>query len=202
MSRNSARTKVEAMRREQARRARNQRLILVASGLVAVALIASLVTWAVVRGRPTASAAGTGLVTYANLSRNHVEGKISYPQTPPAGGDHSAAWLNCGIYDQAVPNENAVHSLEHGAIWITYQPGLPADQVATLEKDVRNQPYGLLSPYPGLPDPVVATVWGVQLRLQSADDPRLVSFIDKYADATQAPEPKGECTGGTGTPQR
>ena len=202
MSRNSARAKVEAMRREQARRARNQRLILVASGLVAVALIASLVTWAVVRGRSTASAAGTGVVTYANLSRNHVEGKVSYPQTPPAGGDHAAAWLNCGIYDQAVPNENAVHSLEHGAIWITYQPSLPAAQVATLEKDVRNQPYGLLSPYPGLPDPVVATVWGVQLRLQSADDPRLASFIDKYADATQAPEPKGECTGGTGTPQR
>ena len=201
MSRNSARAKVEAMRREQARRARKQRLIYIGTGAVVVVLIAALVVWAVLRGRSTASAAETGLVTYSNLSRNHVNGKVTYPQTPPVGGDHSPIWLNCGIYGQPVPNENAVHSLEHGAIWITYQPSLPADQVAVLKNDVRNQPYGLLSPYPGIPTPVVATVWGVQLKLQSANDPRLLSFINEYADASKAPEPKGECTGGTGTPQ-
>ena len=201
MSRNSARAKVEAMRREQARRARKQRLIYIGTGAVVVVLIAALVVWAVVRGRSTASAADTGRVTSSNLSRNHVEGKVSYPQTPPLGGDHSPIWLNCGIYDQPVPNENAVHSLEHGAIWITYQPSLPADQVAVLKNDVRNQPYGLLSPYPGIPTPVVATVWGVQLKLQSANDPRLLSFINEYADGSKAPEPQGECTGGTGTPQ-
>ena len=201
MSRNSARAKVEAMRREQARRARKQRLIYIGTGAVVVVLIAALVVWAVLRGRSTASAAETGLVTYSNLSRNHVNGKVTYPQTPPVGGDHSPIWLNCGIYDQPVPNENAVHSLEHGAIWITYQPSLPADQVAVLKNDVRNQPYGLLSPYPGIPTPVVATVWGVQLKLQSANDPRLLSFINEYADGSKAPEPQGECTGGTGTPQ-
>ncbi len=190
------------MRKEQARRARKQRMIYVGSGVVVIALIVALVVWAVVRkGATTASASGTGLFTYSNLSRNHVTGPVNYPQTPPVGGDHSAVWLNCGIYDQPVPNVNAVHSLEHGAIWITYQPSLPADQVAILKNDVRNQPYGLLSPYPGIPTPVVATVWGVQLRLDNASDPRLQSFITKYADATQAPEPRGECTGGTGTPQ-
>ena len=191
------------MRREEARRARRQRLILIGSGAVAVLLIAALVVWAVARGGSTPAASGpiSGLVTYQNLARGHVDGPVRYEQTPPAGGDHSAAWLNCGIYNEAVPNENAVHSLEHGAIWITYQPDLPASEVAVLANDVRNQPYGLLSPYPDLPSPVVATVWGVQLKLQDANDPRLKSFIDEHADASTAPEPKGECTGGVGTPQ-
>ena len=195
----SGRAKLEAMRRAEARRARSQRAVLTGTGAVAVLLIAAVVVWAITRGR-AASGAMTGLVTYQDLSRNHVEGPVTYAQTPPVGGEHSPVWLNCGIYDQPVPNENAVHSLEHGAVWVTYRPDLPADQVAVLREDVRNQPHGLLSPYPGLPTPVVATVWGVQLKLQSANDPRLGNFIAEYADAGSAPEPHGECTGGVGTP--
>ena len=53
-----------------------------------------------------------------------------------------------------------------------------------------------------LADPIVATVWGVQLKLQSATDPQLATFLAKYSDASLAPEPKGECTGGVGTPER
>ena len=199
MASSSARAKVQAMRRDEARRARRQRVVLIGTGAVAVLLIAAVVVWAITRGRAAPSAM-TGLVTYQNLSRNHVQGPVTYAQTPPAGGEHSPVWLNCGIYDQPVPNENAVHSLEHGAIWITYRPDLPPSQVAVLRGDVRNQPYGLLSPYPGLPAPVVATVWGVQLKLQSANDPRLKNFIADHADASSAPEPRGECTGGVGTP--
>src|SRR3954468_23491462 len=63
-----------------------------------------------------------GVKVYDVPGRNHVTGNVSYPQTPPVGGDHNSVWLNCGIYDQPVPNENAVHDLEHGAVWITYQP--------------------------------------------------------------------------------
>ena len=37
--------------------------------------------------------------------------------------------MNCGIYDKPVPSERAVHNLEHGAIWITYQPSLPQSEM-------------------------------------------------------------------------
>ncbi len=189
----------EAARHEEQRQLRRRLLLWGAVG-VAVIMIASI---AVVLTRPGVQpAAPTSAITYSGLSRGHVSGTTSYAQTPPAGGDHAEVWQNCGIYTEPVPNETAVHSLEHGAIWITYQPDLPTDQVTILQNAVRNQPYGLLSPYPGDPAPVVATVWGVQLRLETATDPRLSAFIAEYADASRAPEPQGECTGGVGDPQR
>ena len=122
--------------------------------------------------------------------------------TPPVGGDHAEVGQNCGIYLDPVANENAVHSLEHGAIWVTYRPDLPVGQVKVLQDAVRKLPYGLLSPYPDLPAPVVASVWGVQLKVESATDQQLATFLAKYADGTKAPEPKGGCSGGVGTPQR
>lgn len=174
------------------------------AALVVIGLVAASIIFA---PKPaTYDAGGTGaeiegVETFTNETK-HVEGTVDYPQNPPAGGPHNQYWLNCSVYDQPQQNENAVHSLEHGAIWVTYRPDLPADQVAALRDAVRGEPYGLLSPFPDLPDPVVATVWGTQLRLQSAGAPELASFIAKYADAASAPEPRGACTGGIGTPLR
>ncbi len=124
---------------------------------------------------------------------------MNYPQTPPVGGNHNAQWLNCGIYDQPVPNENAVHALEHGAVWVTYNPDLSAEDVQTL-RDLMPSSYIVLSPYAGLDAPVVASAWGVQLKLDGVDDPRLKSFIDVYRQGSQTPEPGAACDGGVGTP--
>jgi len=57
-------------------------------------------------------------------------GQVTYSVTPPVGGTHNATWMNCGIYDKPVANERAVHNLEHGAVWITYQPSLPPSEVS------------------------------------------------------------------------
>jgi hypothetical protein len=193
--------------RAQQRRAERRRWTILAAVSTAVVLVVAGVVWAGVASNHTTPVAATsssgpiaGLKTYSGLARDHVTGPVAYPQTPPVGGAHSAVWQNCGVYNAPVRNENAVHSLEHGAMWITYQPDLPAAQLALIKQDVAGQPYALVSPYPGLPTPVVATVWGVQVQLPNASDPRLRTFIQTYASAEQAPEPRGECTGGTGTP--
>jgi hypothetical protein len=60
--------------------------------------------------------------------------------------------------------------------------------------------YVILSPYPGLPSPVVASAWGKQLQLPSVSDPRLGQFIDYFRQGPQTPEPGATCAGGTGTP--
>ncbi|MHB1008151.1 MAG: DUF3105 domain-containing protein [Propionibacteriaceae bacterium] len=199
MSPSNARARLAELRRQEAARARRRRLIAIGSGTVALVALVVVIVWAVGRTAAQPSAA-SARVTYPGLARDHVQGPVTYKQTPPAGGPHSAVWQNCGIYASPVPSEDAVHSLEHGAIWITYRPDLPANQVTQLRADVTGQPYGLLSPYPGLPAPIVATVWGVQLTVQNASDPQLKAFIAEYADGSKAPEPGGECTGGNGTP--
>lgn len=201
MTPSNARAKLAEIRKKEAARIRRRRLVGIGSGAaVVVAAVVLIVAWAGSNRSAQPSAAGV-LVTYPGLARDHVTGRVAYPQTPPAGGPHAPVWQNCGIYTSPVPTEDAVHSLEHGAIWITYQPDLAANQVSILRADVTGQPYGMLSPYPDLPAPVIATVWGVQLTLQDASDPQLKAFIAKYADGSKAPEPGGECTGGVGSPQ-
>jgi len=167
----------------------------VAIAIVAVAVIAVLAVRSVQRTSEIA-----GVQYFSGLTANHTTGAVSYAQTPPVGGDHNPEVLNCGIYDQPAPNENAVHSLEHGAVWVTYQPDLPQAQVDILRQDVRGHSHLLLSPYPGLPAPVVASGWGVQLQLPSADDPRLANFLKKYEQGPQTPERGAECSGGVGNP--
>jgi Protein of unknown function (DUF3105) len=147
------------------------------------------------------------------LGHTHVPGPVQYSVTPPVGGNHNATWMNCGVYDKSVPAERAVHNLEHGAVWITYQPSLPQSEVTRLRAFFGRQtdisPAGAsssryldLTPYPGLPAPVVVSSWGFQLRLTSSADPRLQQFVSTFrASRKYSPEYGAPCTGGTGTPR-
>jgi hypothetical protein len=138
------------------------------------------------------------VAVYEDLRSDHVTGTQDYPTTPPAGGPHDQVWLDCGVYDEPVRDENAVHDLEHGTVWITYRPDLAADDVAALEDALPQN--GILSPYDGLPAPVVVTVWGRQLRLDGADDERLGLFIREFGGGATAPEPNASCAGGISDP--
>lgn len=130
-----------------------------------------------------------------------LEETVAYTETPPVGGRHAPApyWQNCGYYDTPVRNESAVHSLEHGAVWITYDPSLPQEEIDTL-RDKAEQTYVLVSPFPGLPAPVVASSWGHQLQLEGADDEKLDQFIRFFRQGPDTPEPGASCSNGVGTP--
>ncbi len=141
-----------------------------------------------------------GVQSYDGLTQNHVTGDVNYPQSPPVGGDHDSRWQNCGVYDTPVRNENAVHSLEHGAVWLAYRPDLAADQVEVLRAFARSHTHILVSPYQGLTEAVVATAWGKQLRLDSVTDPRLALFVATYEEGPQTPELGATCSGADGSP--
>jgi predicted small secreted protein len=141
-----------------------------------------------------------GVTSYSNLSRDHTKEPVDYPQSPPVGGPHNPIWQNCGFYSKPVRDENAVHSMEHGAVWITYAPDLPKDRVEKI-KSLTQKSYVLASPYPGLPAPLVASAWGKQLRLNSTNDPRLEQFVRAYRQGPQTPEPGAPCRGGVGSPE-
>lgn len=119
---------------------------------------------------------------------------------PPVGGDHDPTPQNCGFYDQPVRDENAVHSLEHGAVWLAYRADLDEGDVARIKEIAQTTPYVLASPYEDLAAPVVATAWGVQLELEDTSDERLDAFLARYVQGEQTPEPGAPCSGGVGTP--
>lgn len=130
----------------------------------------------------------------------HVNAPVTYAQSPPVGGEHYPVWQNCGIYDRPIESEYAVHSMEHGAVWLTYRPDLPAAEVEQLRGLARGRSYTLLSPFPGLDAPIAASAWGYQLKADSAGDARLGQFIARFRQGPQTPEPGAACVGGVGAP--
>jgi hypothetical protein len=132
---------------------------------------------------------------------DHTTADVPYTQIPPVGGPHDPRWQNCGFYPRPVRAENAVHSMEHGAVWITYRPSLPETDRAAVRAAVGTSPYVLASPYPGLPGTVVLSSWGYQLRLDRVDPDRIGQFIRAFAGSVRVPEPAGTCTNGIGNPK-
>jgi Protein of unknown function (DUF3105) len=130
----------------------------------------------------------------------HTEGAVDYAQSPPVGGEHNPIWQNSGFYEEPVRNETAVHTLEHGAVWITYSFNLPQEDKDRIREIVTGQNCVLASPYPDLDAPVVASAWGKQLTLEGADDPDLEQFVSAYRQGPQTPEPGAPCSGGVGSP--
>jgi hypothetical protein len=169
-------------------------------GLIAAVFIAGFAALVIVDARQKAASRPPGEVQTIDVGPpgDHRPGEIDYAQTPPPGGPHNDLWQNCGFYEEPIHDENAVHSLEHGAVWITYTPDLPQDEIEILRDLAQSQTYILVSPYPDQDYPVVASAWGKQLGLESAEDPDLERFIGAYNQGPQTPEPGGGCTGGVG----
>jgi hypothetical protein len=138
-----------------------------------------------------------GVTTYDYVCCEHSDGTVDYAESPPVGGLHDVVWQNCGYYDAPVRSENAVHSLEHGAVWITYRPDLPADQIEQLRQLAELDDYLLVSSYEDQESPIVATAWNNQLEIESTSDPRLSEFISIFLQGPQTPEFGAPCSGGT-----
>ncbi|RCV54035.1 DUF3105 domain-containing protein [Marinitenerispora sediminis] len=137
-----------------------------------------------------------GLLEYDGLTNTHVAEDVDYEQSPPVGGDHHEAWQNCGVYTEPLRDVHAVHSLEHGAVWITYGPDLPADEVEQLNAFYTPGSYVLVSPYEGdMPGPIVASAWGRQVAVDSTADERLGKFLRLYEQHPDVPEPGALCSG-------
>ncbi|MGX1268407.1 DUF3105 domain-containing protein [Streptomyces phaeoluteigriseus] len=201
------RTKIEEARRVERARERRSRILTVT---ISTVILAGLVGWGAYaineadeKDEQQAAAAkkpvrGEKTWDAEKLGRNHVEGAVSYPMDPPVGGDHHQAWMTCEgtVYTKAVPKENAVHSLEHGAVWVTYADKAVDADVAKLADKVSKTPYTLMSPDPDQSGLITLSAWGHQLSVDTAADPRIDQFITKYVQGAQTPEPGAACSGG------
>jgi len=152
------------------------------------------------KARPLPENPPEGIEVYPATTNRSVKVPIEYDRQPPTNGDHAPIWLNCGFYEKPVQNRFAVHSMDHGVVWITYRPDLPSGQVDEL-RSYGEENYIIVSPYPGQVAPVIATSWRVQLKLDGAGDPRLRKFVDGFRVSEIAPLSGNRCGGGVGNPR-
>ncbi len=181
--------------------------LLLAVAIAIALVVVGLTQWA--RSSDAIPDGPKGTAGFGDLTRIHVPfgSTVDYSVSPPVGGDHWDIWQNCGVYSAPLHDEMVVHSMEHGAVWVTYRPDLPAGTVEQLRSIVRDayvgsERYIVLSPYEGLTNDVVASAWGRQLRLDRVDDPRLPEFLRLFAGGAQSPEKLFPCSGGAGSPER
>ncbi|GAA3228417.1 hypothetical protein GCM10017691_19540 [Pseudonocardia petroleophila] len=119
------------------------------------------------------------------------------PGRPPTGGSHGPRAAPCDGVTSPGPVDpaEAVHALEHGAVWVTYNPGLlRADTVRQLGFRVTDGDDLLLSPFPGLGAPLSLQSWGHRLVLDTPADPRFEQFLVALAgNPFLVPEPDAGC---------
>ena len=206
--------RIEEMRRAEQSRERRTRIAKIAASAVVVAglVVGGVAVVHAQSGKKDRSASDSknsasghfvagadGVNTWkGTLGRTHVTSTVNYPMHPPVGGNHNPVWLNCNgdVYAKSVKDENAVHALEHGAVWVTYNKKASAADVKALATKVKSTPYSLMSPYDSQKDPIMLSAWGHQRTVKSASDPAVNSFFEKFVQGSQTPEPGAACTGG------
>ena len=131
---------------------------------------------------------------------------IDYATNPPSSGQHYGVWAAYQTYDFPVPRGYWVHSLEHGAVVISYNcpEGCPDEVaeaeslIASLPVDPRCVPYDLdrqviLTPDPHLDTRWAMSSWGHTLRADCID---AAAFADFY-ESNVAHGPEDICGGGS-----
>lgn len=203
--------RIAEMRRAEQSRERRNRILVVTASVVAVAgLVAGAVVLVQSQSDDKSTAADSkasghfvtgsdGVKTWkGTLGRTHVAKTVTYPMEPPVGGDHNQVWMNCNgdVYTKALNNMNAVHSLEHGAVWVTYTSKAKKADVDALAAKVKKTPYTLMSPDDKQKDPIMLSAWGHQRTVTSATDPNVDKFFETFVQGQQTPEPGAACTNG------
>ncbi len=179
---------------------------LIAAAIAVVVFAAAVITYAVVQVNEANALKVEsvdeieGIQSYDYpAGQEHVTTAVDYAESPPVGGPHAPPpdWADCTgtVYDVDIRHENAVHSLEHGAVWITYNPDeVSGDDIDTLAALVEGEAGRMLSPYVGLDSPISVQSWGHQLKVDSATDERLKQFADFLTLNNEfTPEPGASC---------
>lgn len=112
---------------------------------------------------------------------DHRSDPQTYETVPPVSGPHNPNPAPCGIHDAQIPDENFVHTLEHGAVAVLYDPTLDAEEIAAIEEIVGDfDSHTLSAPYTGMPEPIAVVSWSRMMRLDSVDEDAIRAYIDEF----------------------
>lgn len=128
--------------------------------------------------------------TLSILGQEHISVGASHPEynsNPPTSGWHYAQPANWGVYQEELPDEQLIHNLEHGGIWISYKD-VDQETKSNLETVSRKYPGSVaLTPRSANDAKIILASWGRLLKLESFDEMKVVDFIK--ANRNKSPEP-------------
>ncbi len=199
------RDRIAQMRAEQRASERRAAVVMRGIGGLVILLLVGSVGFYIVRqemdkseAEKVATAAARGDAAedqeLSTRARAH-QTKVAY-RVPPVGGEHNPTWQTCGIYDQPINNENAVHSMEHGAVWITYRPTCRPCRDRRKLKAMAGEPYSCsaLTPF-NLLSKIVASSWNHRSRSTARRPRPECAFILEVPPGRGHPELGASCDG-------
>lgn len=122
---------------------------------------------------------------YDIQGRDHIANGAEHPSynsNPPSSGWHYASPARGGFYDEPLPDEQVIHNLEHGDIWIAYHPRV-SDEVKSILKKFAGR-YVVVSPRSENEGDISLVAWGrvdtFSVENEILDEKRVKDFISRY----------------------
>src|SRR3989344_2756284 len=110
----------------------------------------------------------------------------AYNSNPPTSGPHYEQPSRWGVSQAELPDEQLIHNLEHGGIWISYV-GIDDSTIAALEKIAKSQSKVIVEPRAKNDAPIVLASWERLLKLEKFDEQIILDFIK--SNKNRSPEP-------------
>ncbi|MGH2754598.1 MAG: DUF3105 domain-containing protein [Actinomycetota bacterium] len=180
--------RLEAKRQARAEALERQRKAERRERFVRIVLLALLGVGAVwflfLRNQPPDEIGGHELISESQAGEGvHTDDPVQYDSIPPVSGSHAPGSAPCGLHAEQIPNENLVHTLEHGAVGLLYSPDLPIEQIRQLEGIVEDYDSHMFSaPYEGMESPIEVVAWGFRMPLEEVDGSAIRGFIDEFRE--------------------
>lgn len=130
------------------------------------------------------SAPVEGTIDYDIVGRNHITQGTpgsGYNSDPPSSGPHWPAPAKNGVYDSPLPDEQLIHNMEHGHVWIAYKPDAPDDVKNKLKEIVQKDDWKVvLAPRDKNQTMIALAAWGRVLVMDQFDEGKVKDFIRTY----------------------
>jgi hypothetical protein len=188
----SRKTRLKQRKESQQKDSQNQRFILI-GGIAAAVLIFVAVVFYRYNNTPLSDIDVNSIpdasVAYESQGRDHIEvtdPHDPYNSNPPTSGPHAAA-LRTAVYDRELPDENLIHNLEHGHIWLSYRDREDTEAIELFERLQSQFPGSVIVTYrPANDSRLAVAAWTRLLKLEEPDEEQILAFIARYFD--KAPE--------------
>ena len=133
-------------------------------------------------------------VEQSDHGREHVDSKKYGGDQPPTSGAHANP-VSWGVYDTEIRDDEALHNLEHGGVYVSYHPDLPEDEVDKLKallfapySDSEFQPRKIImAPRENNKAPIVLSSWLRSEKLENFDAEKIKEYVTR--NTGKSPEP-------------